>query len=99
MRVGDLKGGGSLPPCETPISRLSEVVPPYTASTPAAASPPVGSSRVRFPRPRVPIVTWKTLGPPAGPGTTSWELLLLLVTNTRGGLLEAAAHRATEIVI
>jgi hypothetical protein len=54
---------------------------------------------VRFPRPRVPIVTWKTLDPPAGPGTTSWELLLLLVTNMRGGLLEAAAHRATEIVI
>lgn len=86
------------PPCDTPISRLSDVVPPNTASTPAAASP-VGRSRVRFPRPKLLNVTSKTSGPPAGPGMTTWELLLLLVTNTLGGLLEAAAHRAMDMVI
>ena len=82
-----------------PISRLSDVVPPYTASTPAAASSPVGRSSVRFPRPMLPTVTWKTSGPPSGPGTTGWELLLLFVTNTRGGLFEAAAHSARDMVI
>lgn len=87
------------PPCETPISRLSDVVPPYTASTPAAVSSPVRRSSVRLPRPMLPIVTWKTSGPPSGPGTMGWELLLLFVTNTRGGLFEAAAHRARDMVI
>lgn len=79
----------------TPISRLSDEEPPYTASRPAVL--PEESSRVKFPRPRLPIWTPNASAPPFGPGTT-WESLLLL-TKTRGGLLDAAAHSASDMVI
>jgi hypothetical protein len=85
---------GCLLPSDTPISRLSDAVPPYTANTPVA--PPAGSPSVKFPKPRLPVVTTKTSAPPLGPGTTC-ELLLLL-TNTLGGLLDAVAHKANDIV-
>lgn len=64
------------------------------ASKPAVL--PEDGSRVKLPRPRLPIWTPNTSAPPFGPGTT-WESLLLL-TKTRGGLLDAAAHKASDMV-
>jgi hypothetical protein len=55
-----------IPPCETPISRLSDVEPPYTASKPVESL----TSRVKFPKPRLLMVTSNTSDPPLGPGTT-----------------------------
>jgi hypothetical protein len=55
-----------IPPCETPISRLSDAVPPYTASRPV--EPPV--SRVKLPNPRPLRVISNTSDPPLGPGMT-----------------------------
>jgi hypothetical protein len=81
-------------PSVTPISRLSDEVPPYTARTPAVS--PEDGARVKFPRPRLPIWTSNMSAPPFGPGTT-WVSLLLL-TKTRGGLLDAAAHSARDMV-
>jgi hypothetical protein len=81
-------------PSDTPISRLSDAVPPYTASTPV--EPVAGSSNVKFPRPRLSIATSKTSAPPLGPGTTCE--LPLLVTNMRGGLLDEGAHKAKDMV-
>lgn len=82
----------ALPPCDTPISRLSDVVPPYTASTPVVSP----ASRVKLPKPRLPRITSNTSAPPLGPGM-SWESLLLL-TNTRGGLLDGDEHEAMDTV-
>ena len=57
---------------------------------------PEDGSRVKFPRPGLPIWIPNTSAPPFGPGMT-WESLPLL-TKTRGGLLDAAAHNAREMV-
>lgn len=88
------RGGGrrlvALPPCDTPISRLSDVVPPYTASKPVVSL----ASRDKPPKPRLAMMTSNTSGPPLGPGMTRESLLLL--TNTRGGLLDGGAHKATD---
>ena len=82
----------ALPPCDTPISRLSDAVPPYTASTPVVSP----ASRVKLPKPRLLMVTSNTSGPPLGPRKTC--VLLLLLTNTSGGLLDGDAHKATDMV-
>jgi hypothetical protein len=79
-----------IPPCEIPISRLSDAVPPYTASRPDV--PP--ALTVKLPRPRLVMLTSNTSCPPLGPGI-SCELVLLL-TNMRGGLLDWGAHKATD---
>lgn len=97
MRMSSGRGEGcgrlvALPPCDTPISRLSDVVPPYTASTPVVSP----ASRVKLPKPRLLKVTSNTSGPPLGPGGTCEALLLL--TNTRGGLLDGDAHKAMDMV-
>lgn len=83
---------GAILPCETPISRLSDDVPPYTASRAAESL----VSTVKLPKPRPLSVTSKTSDPPLGPGMT-WELLLLL-TKTRGGLLDGDAHKEMDMV-
>jgi hypothetical protein len=57
---------------------------------------PEDGSKVKFPRPRLPIWIPNTSAPPFGPGTTCESLLLL--TKTRGGLLDAAAHKARDMV-
>jgi hypothetical protein len=69
MSLGEGEGEGILvviPPCETPISRLSDVVPPYTASRPVESL----ASRVKLPKPRPLRVTSNTSDPPLGPGMT-----------------------------
>jgi hypothetical protein len=95
MSSGGGEGRGrlvALPPCDTPISRLSDAVPPYTASTPVVSP----ASSVKLPKPRLLMVTSNTSGPPLGPGKTCVSLLLL--TNTSGGLLDEDAHKATDMV-
>lgn len=82
----------ALPPIDTPISRLSDAVPPYTASTPVVSP----ASRVKLPNPRLLMVTSNTSGPPLGPKKTCVSLLLL--TNTSGGLLDGDVHKATDMV-
>jgi hypothetical protein len=69
MSLGEGEGDGRLVvilPCETPISRLSDVVPPYTASRPVESP----TSRVKLPKPRPLRVTSNTSDPPLGPGMT-----------------------------
>ena len=56
----------AIPPCETPISRLSDVVPPYTASRPVESP----ALMVKLPKPKPLRVTSKTSDPPLGPGMT-----------------------------
>jgi hypothetical protein len=69
MSLGEGEGDSRLvviPPCETPISRLSDVVPPYTASSPVESP----ASRVKLPKPRPLRVSSNTSDPPLGPGMT-----------------------------
>lgn len=69
ISLGEGEGDGRLvaiPPCETPISRLSDDVPPYTASRPVESP----TSRVKLPKPRPLRVSSNTSDPPLGPGMT-----------------------------